>query len=825
MVRQETGEMMSNRNPSARQGCKIAITIKRLCVMLLAVVFLFESQADDRPPFDRDIVTNYYLRLSAPEAKGARVKIRIVHSHHAERPMNGWDSQIGEDGRSGWIQMPRYRRKAGSAELWYQSCIFMFHPGQERYDRYKWFEEPMTVGLEIAEAPNGVPILTLPAQRVAGGVVSVLFDVARLGEPPKVCWFADHLDALEKALAEAGCGELQMPRSAHVHGELAIHSWHWEKSLLTRDPRLRLKINELLRRLGINCSDTFFHADPAKEDRFDTEFGWFITTQKDLYVPYDSEWHNRSRAYWEKRRSQARGNVSELAVLKIGDEVGMIGEYTNSPAFRATFESFRERLAPEVPAGVAVEFINTSALTNRPATREARLVRYLTVRARAKETAVVFRAATDDVKAIFGSNVKTEANLIPWYGGEGGNWQQTLFNSPGPFLLAREGSLDYPEMQGMTPYAVPTGPIANAMLVPAFVAQMRELNTRPGGRSREMLFPCRCEPASYDHGFMSALLNGNTDFTYYNLGFHGTWCEWADSPEKLVAVAKCNRMLYDAAPYLLGQKRAGADMALLLSESTDVWRTETRGQRLQPNYRNYCKCEMRGCYYALRFSGYRVDFVREHMIEDGFLDGYKVLWANMRNLNRVSQRAILDWVNDGGALVLTPGALAYDEADDPSHLFDTYRAEGESSALDGAECAEFDYKKRDVSAPVRETPVGKGKVFAFPWLPGMNFCAGALRQRELFRDLTPNGNTAHEILSGVVRYGVPWWMEGNEAVREKVASIAEATGAKRQILLSHGNIDAGVLDEGGRAFVGFSNYNPNMVKNVTAGVSKNVTHL
>ena len=41
-------------------------------------------------------------------------------------------------------------------------------------------------------------------------------------------------------------------------------------------------------------------------------------------------------------------------------------------------------------------------------------------------------------------------------------------------------------------------------------------------------------------------------------------------------------------------------------------------------------------------------------------------------------------------------------------------------------------------------------------------------------------------------------------------------GATRQIKLSHGNIDAGVLDDGKRAFVGFSNYNIGQVKEVVA---------
>ena len=84
-----------------------------------------------------------------------------------------------------------------------------------------------------------------------------------------------------------------------------------------------------------------------------------------------------------------------------------------------------------------------------------------------------------------------------------------------------------------------------------------------------------------------------------------------------------------------------------------------------------------------------------------------------------------------------------------------------------------------------------------------------------YRDETIVQNGLDE-LNGTVRYGVPYWMEGDEAVRGKIAALAEAAGATRQIKLSHGNIDAGVLDNGGRAFIGFANYNPSPVKGLVA---------
>ena len=780
-----------------------------LCVAYAALAVATASAAEP-PPFNSDIVTNYYLRLSAPEAKGADVRVRIVHTLHAERPMQGWPSKIGEDGLSGWIEMPRYRKKAGFPDLWYQSCIFMLHPAQPKFDRFKWVEEPVTVGLEIADAPDGNVILSLPAQRVEGGVVTAIFDGSRMGEPVKAYWFNDHLDHLLKALDDAGCGGIRMRRdTVMMHASLSLSSWHWEKSLLTRDARLKDKVDSLLVRLGVTSS--------GGSTNFLFEVCTFITgTKEGLLRPIDGDWVERSRAFWEAAKKRygvsAAGRLPD--VIKVGDEIRQIEGYTNSPAFRATFEECRRRLAPEVPEGIAVEFLDrVSAWTNRPSTREARLVRYLTVRARNRETAAVYKATTDDVKAVFGEGVKTEANMIPWYDGEGGTYQQTLVGTPDPFLMAREGALDMPALQGMTPYALPTGPMANAMLAPAFVAQMRELNTRPGGRSRELLFPCRTEAAAYDHVFMGTLLNANTEFTFYNMGFHATWCEWADTPEKFIAFAKCSKRVHDAAPWLAGQRRAKADIAMLLAESTDIWQCEGDWVHYR---RTSAKSEMRGDYYALRFSGYRVDFVREHMIEDGFLEGYKVLWATMRNLNRVCQDKVMEWVKAGGTLILVPGAITRDEADDETALFDAYRAGGEAAALEGADCAEFDYEKRDMSAAPKMTAVGKGRVVAFGWLPGMEFCSGALRRRELYRDETPNGNPNHEILSGTQRYGVAWWMEGDEAVREKIAAVAAKTGATRQIALSHGNIEAGVLDDGKKAFVGFANYNVGTVKGLVA---------
>lgn len=778
----------------------VRIVHHAFCIVaaLVAAFAATTANAAGEPPFDKDIVTNYWLRLSAPEAKGAKVNPFIVHTMSEERKLEA--TAIGEDGLSGWIKMPRYRKGGKRNALWYQSCVLNFWNGKER------MSAPMSLGCEIVDAPDGNIVATLPAKPVEGGAATILFDSVPVDAPIKAEWFADHLDALEKALDDAGYGELAMPRGIRMDVAMMTYSRFEDRSTLTFDPRLEAQIARLIRRLGGTSASSIGPFCSRKEGIGATAYS-FITDSR-LWCPIDEGWGERSKSRWRGfAKGWAKNSEKRLDVISIADESNYIYNYTNSPAFRATFERLRARLAPEVPSNAVPELIVRAALKNRPETREGRLIRYLTVRARIDETVKVFKRTTDDIKEALGPNAKTKVNLIPWYNGEGSVYRQTLFFTPDPLLLARHGAVDYPELQSLTPYGQPMGPMANVMLEPEFVAQARELNTRPGGGAIQMLFPCRCEARSYEHAFMSAFLNGNTDFSLYVLGFQGTWWEYADVPDKFLAVARCNRMLEKSAPYLLGQRRVKADIAMLLSECQDIWQTSGMSAS---------DAEMRGSFYALRFSGHRVDFVREHMVEDGLLGDYKVLWATMRDLNRVSQGIVLDWVKAGGTLVLTPGALSRDEADDPSAIFDEWRADGAAAAVPAKDVAEFDYRKGDTSAPVRETVVGKGKIVSFAWMPGMNFCSGSLKRREKYRDETPNGNPNHEIQDGVQRYGVAFWMEGDDAVREKIAAVAEAAGATRQIKLSHSNIDAGVLDDGLRAFVGFSNYNVGQTKGLVA---------
>ena len=745
-------------------------------------------------PQSRTVVsTNYYLRISAPEAKGARLETTLLPSRKREIELE--KSKIGKDGLSGWVRMPRILANGGKCEL-YSGVVLRLMRGRK-------FVERASVGLELAATPDGAPILALPPRVVEGGVVTAVVDANAPGATPRAFWFADHLAALEKALDDAGYAELS---TADLGGFVVNYNFQIKRfkpsSEMTHDPRVIAQLRRCGRKLGGNCGA--FGSKWLSEDAVTVGYR-FITGGRDkgLYVPRDEGWADKCRAFWEKTIPSLEKDGRLTDSVKIGDEVILINCLTNSPVLRAGFERERARLAPELPADTAIEAMERRNWF-RPERRESRLSRYLTMRALNRETAFVYRDATDEAKRVLGPQVRTKANLLAMYYGGGASTFQTWFFTPDMLLLAREGALDLPEIQGMTPYYPPTGPFADILLSPMFAAQMRELNARPGGRSILMIFPCRSEKTAYAHSFMSALLNADTDLSIYTLGFRASGWEWADLSEKWREVARCTHWLPTVAPYLVGQTRQKADVAVLATEATDLWRT---------NALDASKSEMRGLVYALRFSGYRLDFMREHMVEDGLLGGYKVLYATMPHANRVVQGRILGWVKAGGTLVLAPGALARDEADDASALFDEWRtADG---ATEAAPASEFEFKKTDTSVPLRETAVGKGRIVAVPYMAGMNFCSGAARKKGEYRDETIVQSGLDE-LNGTVRYGVPYWLEGDNAVREKIAAVVEAAGATRQIKLSHGNIDAGVLDDGKRAFVGFANYNPGPAKGLVA---------
>lgn len=111
-----------------------------------------------------------------------------------------------------------------------------------------------------------------------------------------------------------------------------------------------------------------------------------------------------------------------------------------------------------------------------------------------------------------------------------------------------------------------------------------------------------------------------------------------------------------------------APIAMLLSESSDVWEVEGQGQgAVNPGTvaTNVSQEERKAIWYALRNAGYRVDFVTEEDVADGLLKNYKALYICGQNLQRKCAPKIKEWVQTGGAVFGTAGAARKDEFDEP----------------------------------------------------------------------------------------------------------------------------------------------------------------
>lgn len=144
-----------------------------------------------------------------------------------------------------------------------------------------------------------------------------------------------------------------------------------------------------------------------------------------------------------------------------------------------------------------------------------------------------------------------------------------------------------------------------------------------------------------------------------NLAFADGWSDKEVSYRNLAAamklLAKGERLL---AP---GRPRNGT-AAILFPQASQVW---------DPAPRVNCYLqEIYGLHSALTHLNYPVDFIDDFGVENRDFDQrqYAVIYVTAPNLSRKAQQALLTWAKAGGTLVLTPGACAADEYNDPTDI-------------------------------------------------------------------------------------------------------------------------------------------------------------
>jgi hypothetical protein len=133
--------------------------------------------------------------------------------------------------------------------------------------------------------------------------------------------------------------------------------------------------------------------------------------------------------------------------------------------------------------------------------------------------------------------------------------------------------------------------------------------------------------------------------------------------------------------HLLPARTEPARIAILLSQASDIWETEGKGQgAVQPGSTasNVSQEERKNIWYALRYAGYRVDHVTEKDCAGGLLKNYSVLYVCGQNLDRAAAKAVKDWVKAGGTAFATAGAARKDEFDAPLTELDEVFGRGKS---------------------------------------------------------------------------------------------------------------------------------------------------
>jgi hypothetical protein len=119
---------------------------------------------------------------------------------------------------------------------------------------------------------------------------------------------------------------------------------------------------------------------------------------------------------------------------------------------------------------------------------------------------------------------------------------------------------------------------------------------------------------------------------------------------------------------LLPARTRQGRVALLLSEASDMWEVEGKGQyAVEPgsSATNAYQEERKAVWYALRKAGYLVDLLTENDVAEGRLKSYKAIYVVGQNLDTRCVAPIKSWVADGGTVVMTAGAARKDQYDQP----------------------------------------------------------------------------------------------------------------------------------------------------------------
>ena len=320
-----------------------------------------------------------------------------------------------------------------------------------------------------------------------------------------------------------------------------------------------------------------------------------------------------------------------------------------SPVCQAKFREYLQRigLTPQFFGETAWAQVFPTADRNKPK------LYYHTAMYRGQQLVDLFKAGTDPLKELW-PNVPTTAN----FSDEVETVGSMMTSGVDQFALFEQGGLRLGWTESWMPWTA-------TLQLNGYLADVLRAAVDGHGTGQFGIYNCRgwgnklCWDIAAKK--VSAIGHGAGQIYDYNWGpYYGMVVDAGSQKRQWYPGLQIpNYAIGAVEDYLVGATVPKSRIALVYSQSTDIWTLNESGPAAGQ--------EMAGLWLLLRHLGYPVDIVQEKDIAAGKLtrEKYAVVFCTAHHLLDSALPPLLAWLQGGGILYLGPGALAYNQYNEP----------------------------------------------------------------------------------------------------------------------------------------------------------------
>ncbi len=359
---------------------------------------------------------------------------------------------------------------------------------------------------------------------------------------------------------------------------------------------------------------------------------------------------------------------------------------------------------------------------------------------------------------------------------------------------------------------------------------------------------------------MSAAARGVKIFNnfYYGPYWGAREGGWNADPGNWTANAEIIREIGGAEELFFPAKNKKSEVAILYSSSSDIWNLD----------RNHAYgFDRMHTWLALAHAQIASDILSERDIEDNILDTYKVCYFSGTHITEKAALRLKQWVERGGTLILTAGAAAKNEYNQPISNFENilpvrrndpeelesylhagrninHLKQQETVQYGETQLAVLSVKQSIIAKSGTEIPgkfsngtsavvkgkYGKGTIYYYGFLPALSYIKQALDHRttiekEVKNPATPDASryVAEKELIG--RSYNPWAYPAG--IRNVLIAPVMDAALKLPLKCSEPLVDAVLMESSRGLVIPLSNYTLQPLREITLSVktSKKVSHV